>query len=149
MSVQTVATQLAAVERRISGVKRAFDLDDLPNALTDAHLPAFVNVPTAATYSWPASLYAEEQREWRLLLYVCPVERPGDVAKRMKLLAPWFRRVPLEFAKSLMLDDLSGVDLTLVTADDGVDTLDYAGSLYAGIEFRLGVHETFTVESAT
>ena len=149
MSVETVATQLAVIERRISGVKQAFDLSELPDAMHDSYLPAFVNVPTTAEYSWPASLYAEEVRTWRLLLYVCPVERPVDVAKRMVLLAPWFRRVVLEFAKSLFLDDLSGISLSLVQADDGVDTLDYAGALFAGIEFRLSVRDTFTVESAT
>lgn len=149
-----ICTRLAAIERQVEGVERAFDFDDVPNTLKGTYLPCFINVPGPATYEAYGGHNMMVKRLWRLMLFVTPVARPSDVAAKAALILPFFRRVPVRFASAQQLDDLAGVEFVWIGADDGLDVLEYAtaadsAGLFAGIEFRMEVTTTYAVTMAT
>ena len=149
MSISTVAARLAKIQKGITGVRKAFDLDELPNSLKGTYLPCFVNVPGPATYEGWGSGDIVETRLWRMMLFVTPIQRPSDMATKAVMVQPFFRRVVAAFADAQQLDDLTDVQLAWAEGDDGLDVLEYAGELYAGVETRLTVKETWNTTVGT
>jgi len=139
-TIAQVVDKLAELQAEIDGVKSAFGHNKAPDALRSAMLPAFINVPG------PAEPFAEtfgrsaivSQRTYRMLLYVCPVTMPSEVAKQADLIEPFFDLVLAAFKAEIHLDGLT-VTAAHYLGDDGLDVLEYAGQLYAGIEFRIRV----------
>jgi len=146
VSVETVTARLATLQATITGITTAYAVDASPGKLTTAHLPAFVNIPGRAEYSWLATkLWVQEARIYRMLLYVVPVERDADVARNAGRVIPFYRRVLTLFQQYPSLNGLSGVTSSKLVSDDGLDVLQYGGAFFAGIEFRLAVTETFEI----
>ena len=139
-TIAQVIDKLATLQKAITGVKSAFGHNQAPNSLRPAMLPAFVNV------QGPAEPYAEtfgravivEQRQFRMLLYVCPIQMPSDVAKQADLVEPFHDLVLAKFKAEIKLD---GLEITAAhyLGDEGLEPLDYAGEFYAGIEFKIRV----------
>jgi hypothetical protein len=150
MTLATVSARLATIQATITGVTKAFDVfDDAPNALKDTYLPCFISVPGPSVYEGYGGSWVDETRIWRMMLFVTPIQRPSDVAKKAALVAPLFRATLTKFADAQQLNDLGGIDLAWISADDGLDVLEYAGELYAGIEFQLQVKEAYALTMST
>lgn len=146
MTVATVCERLARIQGNITGVTKAFDMDEMPNKLNTAQLPGWITVPGEATYEHPDPTTEIETRLYYMLLYVAPIEAPSQIAFRMNLLAPFLDRVPAAFAARNGLESLAGVLRSELVADNGqIQPLEYGGLLYAGIEFRLQVVEVTEV----
>jgi len=142
MTVGTVLDKLATIQATITGITKAYGHDDLPNSLKTAQLPAFINLPGAATSEDVFGQAAEvETRTYRMLLYVTPIERPSDIATRMNRVEPFFDRVKDKFRSYALLDSLTDVIFTSTVDDIGLTAMEYAGVLYAGVEFTLDVME--------
>ena len=138
MTVETIATRLARIWGDITGITKAFDLDEIPNTLQSAQLPAVICVPGEAEYANVGSDTEQETRTWYMLLYIAPVNRPVGVAQRMGRASPFFSRVRAAFAARDGLESLSGVLESELLSDSGTtQPLQFGGDLYTGIEFRL------------
>ena len=147
MSISTIATRLALIQAGIDGVRKAYDLDDMPNAL--GVLPAVVNFPGEATYGWGVAGDIIETRIWRIRLYVTPAQRPIDAAKKAVRVEPFFRRFVQAFADAQQLNDLGDVQWAWIEEDGGLMALQYADEWFAGIEFSLTVKETWNTMVGT
>jgi len=146
MSVETIAARLASIQAAITGIVTAYGLDEIPNALRSAQLPAFINVPGEATHVQIADDLLQETRTWYMLLFLAPVEAPVQVAQRMSLARPFFARVRDAFAARDGLESLSGVLRSAFLGDNGVTApLEFGGTMYSGIEFRLQTLELVQV----
>ena len=148
MTVATVANRIAQIQRKIVGVRRAFDIDKMPNNLRQSYLPAVINIPAEAEYEDLSAGEVLETRQWRMMLFVTPIERPSDVAKKNALVVPFFRRFKTAFIDAQMLDELSGVALARLLGDDGLDALEYGDVIYAGVEFTLETQEWYSLTAS-
>ena len=146
MSVTTIATRLARIQTDITGITSAFDLDAIPNKLTSAHLPAFVNVPGEATSEWRADDLWAETRLWYMVLYITPLQRPYEIAYRLGEVRAYFERVRDAFVARKTLESLRYLEDSTYLGDGGnVVQLIFAGTEYSGIEFRLQTVELTNV----
>lgn len=138
MTVETIAARLASIQANITGIKSAFDLDEIPNKLTTAHLPAFVNVPAEATAARGSDDLWRETRLWYMVLFIAPQQRPYEVAFRLSAMSPFFDRVRAAFMARRTLESLNFLEDSTYLGDSGtVLPLVFAGADYSGIEFRL------------
>ena len=149
MSVSTIVTRLALIQNDIDGVRRAYDLDDMPNRLQATLLPAVVNFPGPAAYEGFGSGDIVETREYLMRLYVTPAQTPIDAAKKASRVEPFFRRFLIAFADAQQLDDLGDVQWAWIGEDGGLIAMQYADDWFAGIEFRLTVKETWNTTVST
>ena len=147
MSVTAIVTRLTLIQKDVDGVRRAYDLDDMPNKL--GPLPAVVNFPGVATYEGHGSGDITETRDYIMRLYVTPAQRPIDAAKKAALVEPFFRRFVAAFADAQQLNDLGDVQWAWIGEDSGLMGMQYADTWYAGIEFRLTVKETWNTTVST
>lgn len=149
MSISTIATRLALIQTAITGVTKAYDLDEMPNQLRATQLPAAVNFPGPAIYEWRGSGDIDETRTWFMRLYVTPAQRPVDAAKKAALVEPFFRRFVAAFADAQQLNDLGDVQLAQIAGDGGLISMQYADEWFAGIELTLTVKETWNTTVST
>lgn len=147
MNIGTIATRLALIQSDIAGVRKAYDLYDMPNKL--GPLPAVTNHPGLATYGWGAAGDIIETRIWAMRLYVTPAQRPIDVAKKAARVEPFFRRFMIAFADAQQLNDLGDVQWAWIEEDGGLMGLEYEGEWFAGIQFSLTVKEQWTTTVST
>ena len=140
MSIGTIVTRLALIQSDIAGIRKAYDLDNMPNKL--GPLPAIVNFPGETTYEGYGSGDITETRDYVMRLYVTPAQRPIDAAKKASRVAPFFRRFMIAFAGAQQLNDLGDVQWAWIGTDSGLIAMQYADEWFAGIEFRLTVKET-------
>lgn len=147
MSVSAIATRLALIQTDIAGVRKAYDLDNMPDKL--GPLPAVVNFPGETTYEGYGSGDIVETRDYAMRLYVTPAQRPIDAAKKASRVAPFFRRFVVAFADAQQLNDLGDVQWAWISGDSGLMALQYADQWFAGIEFRLTVKETWNTTVST
>ena len=145
-TVAQVLDKIASLERKIHGIKNAYDHDEVPSAVRGLILPAFVNVGAGANYTPMAHAHAVigEARRYILLLYVAPIELPSDIAFKMDLVEPFKRRVIDGFKDYPMLDGLDGVAHAYIAGDGGIEPLEFAGKQLAGIQFVLMVEQYLT-----
>ena len=130
-------------------MRRAYDLDNVPNALRASLLPAVVNFPGPATYEGFGSGDITETRTWIMRLYVTPAQMPIDAAKKAARVEPFFRRFVIAFADAQQLDDLGDVQWAWIGEDGGLIAMQYADEWFAGVEFRLTVKETWNTTVST
>lgn len=147
MTIAAVATRLALIQSAIAGVRKAYDLDSMPNKL--GRLPAVTNHPGPATYEGYGSGDITETRTWWMRLYVTPAQRPIDVSKKAARVEPFFRRFMAAFADAQQLNDLDDIQWAWIGEDDGVMGLEYEGEWFAGIQFSLTVKETWNTTVST
>lgn len=149
MSVQTVTQRLAAMCREIDGVNKVFD--NIPRALQDADLPAFVIYPgrgVIANVSITGENDLLEQRTYTLTLYLMQATL-GSTYQAQIAIVPFFDRVRDYFMArpGLETGDNPPADNrvydTQWLGDNGFDVLRYplSGAPYAAIEFSLRVDE--------
>ena len=149
MSIKAVATRLVLIQKGIDGVRRAYDLDNMPNKLQASLLPAVVNFPGETTYGWGVAGDIIETRVWHMRLYVTPAQMPIDAAKKAARVEPFFRRFVVAFADAQQLNDLGDVQWAWIGEDGGLIAMQYADEWFAGIEFRLTVKETWNTTVST
>ena len=149
MSVSATVTRLALIQKDIDGVRRAYDLDDMPNALRATLLPCVVNFPGETTYVGHGNGDIVETREYLMRLYVTPAQRPIDAAKKMAKVEPFFRRFLVAFADAQQLNDLGDVQWAWIGADGGAMAMQYADDWFVGVEFRLVVKEQWNTTVST
>lgn len=147
MSISTIATRLALIQKDISGIEKAYDLSNMPNKL--GLLPAVTNHPGPAVYEWRGSGDIDETRTWMMRLYVTPAQRPIDAAKKATRVEPFFRRFVIAFADAQQLNDLGDVQWAQIGEDVGLMGLEYEGEWFAGVEFSLTVKETWNTTVST
>lgn len=147
MSINTIATRLALIQTDIDGVRKAYDLKNMPNKL--GPLPAVTNHPGLATYEGYGSGDITETRTWFMRLYVTPAQRPIDVSKKASRVEPFFRRFMIAFADAQQLNDLGDVQWAWIEEDNGLMGLEYEGEWFAGIQFSLTVKETWNTTVST
>lgn len=147
MSLSTVATRLALIQSEIAGVRKAYDLNNMPNKL--GLLPAVTNHPGLATYEGRGGGDIIETRVWSMRLYVTPAQRPIDVAKKASRVQPFFRRFMIAFADAQQLNDLGDVQWAWIEEDGGLMGLEYEGVWFAGIQFSLTVKEQWNTTVST
>lgn len=147
MSISTVVTRLALIQTDINGVRKAYRLDNVPNALR--LLPCVINFPGETNYEWWGNGDIIETREYRMRLYVTPAQRPIDAAKKAAKVEPFFRRFVIAFADAQQLNDLGDVQWAQISGDSGLMAMQYADDWYAGIEFNLTVKEQWNTTVST
>lgn len=147
MSVTAIATRLALIQSSIPGVRKAYDLHNMPNKL--GLLPAVINFPGETTYSGEGSGDITETRNYVMRLYVTPAQRPIDAAKKAAQVEPFFRRFVMAFANAQQLNDLGDVQWAWIGEDSGLMAMQYADTWYTGIEFKLTVKETWNTAVST
>ena len=149
MTVETTRARIVALCGDIEGVTTAFD--NIPRALLDVELPAFVVFPGAATYNInvDGNDIVVETRTYRLILFVASAALGTESAAQLAV-DPFFDRVRDHFMArpglELATDDAI-VRRARLLGDDGFQVRPYplqAGEripLYAAIEWRLQVEE--------
>lgn len=140
MPVDTVVPRLQTILSGIAGVTRAYD--QLPGSLNKADLPAFLIIPGEAEQQAQTTLGYRETRQYMLLLYVEPLGT-NSFSYGYNTARGFIRLVQAAFAAAHKLNSLTGVLRAELEGDSGVTPLVYGQSQYAGIEFRLRVHEMY------
>jgi hypothetical protein len=139
---QDIRTRLAAMQRNITGIKKAFD--KIPRTIERTELPCFVNLVGAGNYDLQTygRQMVRDVRTYRMLLFVKEVSDDTESAAE-EACYPFFDRVRSYFLArpGLELDGESPPGLTaldaLLQGDSGVQIITYAQKRYAGIEFRI------------
>ena len=130
MSIQAIITQIAAIQKTITGINNAYD--ESPDSISD--LPCFLNSPSSGDIERGAS-WRETKHIIKMQLFV---ERGGDLASGENRLRPFLKLTVDKFDVNLRLNgaaDRSGI----THYDYGV--LEYAGTSYLGISFDIAVWE--------
>ena len=143
MSIQTVLDRLAKIQRTIQGVNRAAGHDDVPNTLRTEYLPCFINLYGPAESQETFGQAGEvEARTYRMLLFVCSIQRPSDIAKQTNRTVEFLDRVKDAFRDRQNLDGLTNTIYASAVRDEGQTALEYpTGTYYAGVEFQIDVME--------
>ena len=144
MSVLAVKARLAEVEGGIAGINRAYA--QAPLSLPASDLPAFVNFAGQATHDWriAGSDTDSETRLYLLRLYIAPLTTgtPGEIER---LCEPFLTSVRDTFAARPSLERLNGVQSAVLLGDGGPVVMQYGGTQYIGVEFKLQVTELVEV----
>lgn len=127
----------------ITGIKRAYAQG--PASLPESDFPLFVNFtgPTLSFQSIGGTFY-REKRQFNCRLYVAPVLKGIDGEAERKV-EPFIEPSMRQFLKHASLGDgepadlIAGVFTFSYLGDTGITVLNYAGSPYLGVEFRVAV----------
>lgn len=142
-TIADIKARLAAIEKTITGVKRAYA--NGPASLPDTDFPVFVNFTGAASQTpYSGDGLVRRVREYLLRLYVAPAQTGLDGAIETKtagLIEPVYAAFGAHpvLGHSAALPALAGVASARLTADSGPARLAYANTDYIGVEFRLSV----------
>jgi hypothetical protein len=139
-TLANILDRIATDEAALTGSPKTYNHDAAPNAIPNAHLPCFINVPGGATYEYEAfgAGVIFQQRDIRLLFFLEPLEMPGDVGRFMNALEPWHQRVVAKFKSDYTLNSL--VEGAWLVSDTGMSAaMEWGGKLYAGFEFVMRV----------
>jgi hypothetical protein len=141
-TLANILDRIATDEAALTGSPKTFNHDAAPNALKNAHLPCFINVPSNAPYQPLAFGMASiwQTRPIRILYYHTPIQMPGDVARWMNALEPIYQRVIAKFKSDYTLNGL--VSAAIPESETGmIAAMEWAGKNYAGFEFVLRVEQ--------
>ena len=130
MSIESIITAIAAIQKTITGVKRAHD--NSPESLSE--LPAFVNYPAYGDIGRAAGLRMTTHLV-KMQLYVT---KRVDLAREEAKVRPFIALVLNKFDANLRLTETASVS-GITHYDYGV--LSYGGTPYLGISFDLEVIE--------
>ena len=129
MSIQTIITQVAALQAEITGVKRAHD--ETPDGLNE--FPCFVNfISTGDSDRSPNRRHVVHHI--KMQLRVCRADRPSAE----NLVRPFLLRTYEKFDDNITLNG-SATRSAIVHYDYG--NLPWSGTNYLGISFDLDVWE--------
>lgn len=145
MTVETVTDQLATIEAAITGITKAYSLDEIPNKLSAAVLPAIINVPGKALYERRGDRLAAEIRNYRAILYVAPLESPVDFWRKANTAEPLFAAIRNALLARMTLESISNVEDCELTEDTGLIPIVDFGMTYVGVEFTVRVTELVRV----
>jgi hypothetical protein len=152
--VEEIRERLAAIQRTIEGVRRAYEY--APKSLPSSDLPAFVNFVGPAMANWQAlgSDYDQEGRTFVMRLFVKGAQQGVD-GEAERACEPFLESVRDGFSGRPGLGlghssgsagrPLDGVMGAYLAGDSGISTLLFAGEEYLGIEFRLMVQQVVGV----
>lgn len=136
MPIETIITQVAAIQAAIAGIKQAHD--NPPHSLNA--LPCFVNFMGPAEVNYTPSR-RETKHTIKMQLYITKQVLP----EAEKVLRPFIDLVLDKFGQSLQLNSTCAYSM-LTHYDPGV--LTYGGTQYIGISFDLSVTEHESVNFA-
>ena len=138
MNISTIKTELAKIQRAITGVKRAYE--NGPRGLPGTDLPLFVNFvgPGSRANPFGQGDTDHETRDFLMRLYVCPAQNglDGEAEKEVETYLPL---VYAAFDLKDLLISVTFVRFAVISGDSGISVLSYAGENYLGCEFRLTV----------
>jgi hypothetical protein len=143
MTIDTVRTQIAALQAAIPGITRAFD--QLPrHDISVADLPAFVNFVREGVYNWTLDGATADQdvRKYVMWLLVLPHQEglsDGEAERRVEPFVPTVR--DYFAARPKLGGAINDVKSAVITGDSGPRQLIYADTVYWGAEFQLTVTE--------
>lgn len=145
MSISTVKTALAALERNISGVKRAYTAYPA-GVLPDSDLPLFVNFARSANYNETQGSDTELiTRRYLARLYVKATAEGTRVAggsvEGEALVSPMIDATWAYFAARPQLGLIAPVMKARIISDSGAIVMQGADASYWGAEFELEVIE--------
>lgn len=130
MAIESIITQVAAIQAAISGILRAYD--QAPESLNE--LPCFVTFPANGDLEWPRK--PNLRRTQHALKMMLLVSRGGDLALAEKKLRPFIAQVIQTFDQHLTLGG--------TCASSGISRYEYGHVEYAGVPY-LGI--TFTLQA--
>jgi hypothetical protein len=145
MSITTVKTNLAALERNISGITRAYAYAP-PGVLPDSDMPMFCNYARAANYSELQGSDTELiTRRYLLRLYVKAITEGTRVAdgsvEGENLVAPLIDATWAYFTARPQLGLTAPVMRARLLSDSGTIVLAGSDGNYWGCEFEIEVSE--------
>lgn len=147
MTVLDVRTRLAALQARITGVRKAFAYP--PRTLQPNELPAFINVGDSSSYDLTSHGEGQflDTRLWRMQLYVKEAGQDAE-SEAEAACDPFIARVQQQFLARPGLELDVGDNLifdTTLQGDSGALVRSYAGKPFIMIEFRLVVTDYLSI----
>jgi hypothetical protein len=139
---ERILMKVAAVQKGIAGIRNAYHHANAPNAFRRNQLPCFINVygPGETVERTMGQATYIEERIVFMTLYLSSIESPSDLAMRQAKLLPFIRLTRAEFQTNLLLDEeITEIKSAFILSDDGIEPLGYAGVVYAGVQFQLGL----------
>ena len=140
MSLRTAITQLAATGATVTGITTAFDVDDVPQSLKTAQLPALLHFPGGGTNDrlvFDNNIWTFKHRV-RVILFYSPVAQgrlEDNLAEIVDLVGSYVEAIRDD-------DDLDGnVCDAMVTAYGEPGAFRFAEVDYHGVEFTVEVVE--------
>jgi hypothetical protein len=139
---QDIRERLAAMQRNITGITKAFDL--IPRTVQPTELPCFINLVGASNYDLQTygRQMVKDNRQYRMLLLVKEtgddIESGAEEACYIFLdrVRDYFLARPGLELTGENPPGLAAVD-ALLLGDSGVQRITYAAKAYAGVEFRI------------
>lgn len=150
MSIATVTERCAEIQLEIDGIKKAFSFEETPNDLVDVQIPAFTNFPMAAEYDSESAgtHHAYETTTYQMMLWIEPMQRPPDAARKAKFFAQYAPLVRDAFLARPGLGGLTGVRQARLTMINQPQVTPYAGTDYMAMTATLRVVEQVQVTYA-
>ena len=155
MAISTTINLLQALNRSITGIKRAPDLDKYPTVIDTANLPMMISWPSEAQFHIKGGGEKRQDRVYRLICYIEPLGQ-NDIPSRASAAATLLQRVVDTYitAANVALADPGGTNIYQVTIESGpnhqhsdsglVSNLLFAGKPYHGFEVRVNVRELWS-----
>lgn len=154
MAVNTTINLLQAVNRSITGVKKAPVLEKYPTQLNTADLPFVISWPAEGTWHHEGmgGALKRQDRVYRILVYIEPLGQ-NDIPTRAAAAAVLLQRFIEKYLDpaTVALADPSGSNPYQVTVEEGansphsdgglVSNLVFGGVPYHGFEVRVRVRE--------
>lgn len=135
MSVASIITQLAVIERTIEGVKRAYD--KTPESLSEP--PAVINFPSAGELKrHTAGGTRRATHRIKIQLFVTRADLPSAE----NLLRPFIERFPDKIDQNIFIN---GTCTTSEIISYKYGEMEFAKTQYLGIEYILEVKEDTTI----
>lgn len=146
MSIDTVTERCASIQQdNIDGVKTALDFKSTPNDLKSVKLPLFTNFPMTTEYAPAGTGHAYETATYQMVLWIEPIARPADAARKAKLFGEFMPRIRDAFLARPGLGGLQGVREAKLTTIAQPQVQSYAGTDYLTIAATLQVVEQVNV----
>lgn len=130
MAIESIITQVAAIQSGITGVKKAWDTS--PESVNE--LPCFVNFPASGDVPWPR--VPNLRKVTHTIKMQLMVQRGGDLAGAESQLRPFVDRVISTFDQKLTLNGTA--------QSSGISRYEYGVVQYAGVDY-LGI--VFTLQA--
>ena len=144
MSVAAVTDALATLEKKITGVKAAYSLNETPQRLNVSALPTFINWPGAATFETATGI-GIETRQYRCILFIDPIESPVEMRYKAATAEPLLAAARLAFLGVPGLASTTDVLSARLVSDSGLIVIADYGAQYLGSEYIVEVKEEFNV----
>lgn len=147
--VGTVLSQLAAIQRTITGIGRCYEAP--PNSVSSGDLPAFINIPGPAQISEPQDdgdgMEFIETRQYNCYLIVAPAQA-GTAGEAFTRCNPWFSKVIEKLGGYQKLGAAGALQMSY-TGDSGArPDIVFGDTVFYGIRFTVNIQGRHRVSYA-